>query len=40
MKMKKNKLANLLKLGILLFGISFLLYSCEKDELRPLQGSA
>jgi hypothetical protein len=32
MKMKKNKLANLLKTGILLFGISLLLWNCENEE--------
>ena len=32
MKTKKNKLVNFLKTGILLFGISFLLWNCEKDE--------
>jgi hypothetical protein len=37
MKMKKNKLANLLKLGILFFSISLLLFSCEKEELMPLE---
>ena len=40
MKMKKNKLANLLKLGILLFGISFFLFSCEKDELITIEVSS
>jgi len=33
MKMKKNKLAKLLKIGILFFGISLLLWNCEKDEI-------
>ena len=31
MKNRKNKLNNYLKLGILLFGISLFLWSCEKD---------
>ena len=31
MKSKKNKLTNLLKTGILFFGISLLLWNCEKD---------
>lgn len=31
MKTKKNKLTNILKIGILLFGISLLLFNCEKD---------
>ncbi|MDC1432189.1 hypothetical protein N8201_03795 [Polaribacter sp.] len=31
MKMNKNKLANLLKTGILFFGISLLLWNCDKD---------
>ena len=30
--MKKNKLLNCLKTGILFLGISFLLWNCEKDE--------
>jgi len=33
MKSKRNKISNLLKLGILLFGISLLLYNCQKEEL-------
>jgi hypothetical protein len=33
MKMKKNKLTNLLKLGFFLFGISLLLWNCEKENL-------
>lgn len=33
MKTKKNKLSNLLKIGVLLFGISLLLLNCEKEEL-------
>jgi hypothetical protein len=32
MKSKKNKLTNLLKTGILLFGISLLLWNCENEE--------
>ena len=32
MKSKKNKLTNLLKTGILFFGISLLLWNCEKNE--------
>ena len=32
MKKKKNKLTNISKLGILLFGISLLLWNCEKEE--------
>jgi hypothetical protein len=39
MKMKKTKSLNLLKLGILFFGISLLLFSCEKDELISLEES-
>jgi hypothetical protein len=31
MKTKKNKLTNILKIGILFFGISLLLFNCEKD---------
>ena len=31
--MKKNKLAKLLKIGILFFVISLLLWNCEKDEV-------
>jgi len=31
MKTSKNKLTNILKIGILFFGISMLLWSCEKD---------
>jgi len=31
MKMKKNKLSNFLKIGILLFGISLLILNCDKD---------
>ncbi|TXD49999.1 hypothetical protein [Polaribacter sp. IC073] len=29
--MKKNKLTNYLKIGILFFGISLLLWNCEKE---------
>lgn len=32
MKMKKNKFINLLKIGILFFGISLLLWNCEKED--------
>lgn len=32
MKMKKRKMKNYLKIGILLFGISFFLWSCEKED--------
>ncbi|PQJ74430.1 hypothetical protein [Polaribacter gangjinensis] len=32
MKNKKNKITNLLKIGILFFGVSLLLWNCEKDE--------
>ncbi len=32
MKSKRNKISNLLKLGILLFGISLFLNSCEKEK--------
>jgi hypothetical protein len=32
MKTKKNKSTKLLKIGILFFGISLLLWNCEKDE--------
>jgi hypothetical protein len=34
MKTKKNKLINLLKLGISLFGISLLLFNCEKQNFE------
>jgi hypothetical protein len=37
MKMKKNKVNQFLKTGILFFGISLLLLSCEKDPLLPLE---
>ena len=33
MKTKKNKLTNFLKIGILFFGISLLLWNCEKEEI-------
>lgn len=29
--MKKQKITNYLKLGVLLLGISFLLWNCEKE---------
>lgn len=29
----KNRKSNLIKLGIFLFGISLLLYNCEKEEI-------
>lgn len=32
MKNRKNKITNLLKIGILLFGVSLLLWNCEKEE--------
>ena len=35
MKTKKNKLSNLLKLGVLLFGVSLLLLNCEKQNFEP-----
>jgi hypothetical protein len=35
--MKKNKLKNYLKLGILLFGISIFLVNCQKDNVQELQ---
>ena len=39
MKMKKNKLPNLLKTGILLFGVSILLWNCQNnitnEEISP-----
>lgn len=35
--MKKQKIANYLKTGILLFGVSVLLWNCEKQELNPLK---
>ena len=31
MKKKKNKLTNTLKIGILFFGVSLLLWNCEKE---------
>lgn len=37
MKKKKNKLIKLLKTGILFFGISLLLWNCEKDDFLPLE---
>jgi hypothetical protein len=37
MKMEKNKVNQFLKTGILFFGISLLLLSCEKDPLLPLE---
>ena len=37
MKKKENKLTKLLKLGILFFGISILLWNCEKEELIPAE---
>jgi hypothetical protein len=33
MKMKEKKLSKLFKIGILFFGVSLLLWNCEKDEL-------
>ena len=33
----KNKIANFLKLGTLLLGISFLLYNCEDEKIEPLK---
>lgn len=33
MKTKKNKLTNFLKIGVFLFGISLLLWNCEKEEI-------
>lgn len=33
LKMKKQKIANYLKTGILLFGVSVLLWNCEKEEV-------
>ena len=41
MKTNKKRSANYLKLGILLFGISILLWNCEKDEIinKPHQES-
>lgn len=38
-KMKKNKLINLFKVGVLLFGISLLLWNCEKDSetIQPIE---
>ena len=33
MKMKKEKLTNLLKLGILFFGISLLFFNCENEPI-------
>ena len=40
MKKKKTKIVNSLKLGILLFGISLLLWNCEKEnsEIIPQSG--
>ena len=31
MKKRKKQIANLLKLGVFLFGFSLLLWNCEKD---------
>lgn len=33
MKNKRSKIANLLKIGVLLLGVSLLLWNCEKDEV-------
>ncbi|QTD37954.1 hypothetical protein JL193_01200 [Polaribacter batillariae] len=36
MKMKKNKLTKLLKIGVFFFGISLVLWNCEKtEEITP-----
>ena len=35
--MNKNKSINLFKLGILFFGISLLLWNCEKEENQLVQ---
>ncbi|QTE21822.1 hypothetical protein [Polaribacter cellanae] len=34
MKNRKNKITNLLKIGVLLFGISVLLWNCEEEEIN------
>jgi hypothetical protein len=39
MKMKKNKFANFLKLGILYFGISLLLLGCQKDDYINIENT-
>ncbi|MHC9089047.1 AHH domain-containing protein [Tenacibaculum sp. IMCC1] len=36
MKKRKKQIANLLKLGVFLFGVSLLLSSCESDEISSL----
>ncbi|WP_164723480.1 hypothetical protein, partial [Tenacibaculum discolor] len=35
MKKRKKQIANLLKLGVFLFGFSLLLWNCEKDNNLP-----
>ncbi|AZJ33448.1 hypothetical protein SAMN05444344_0757 [Tenacibaculum mesophilum] len=35
MEQRNKQIANLLKLGVFLFGISLLLWNCEKDEIIP-----
>lgn len=37
MKNRKNKITNLLKIGILLFGISLLLWNCEQEEIVQIK---
>jgi hypothetical protein len=39
MKMKKNRFANLLKIGILFFGISLLLLNCEKYDYITIENT-
>ena len=37
--MKKNKFAKLLKIGFLFFGISLMLFNCEKETYLPIEQS-
>lgn len=39
MKKRKKQIANLLKLGVFLFGVSLLLWNCEKESLLETQNS-
>ena len=36
MKNRKNKITNLLKIGILLFGISLLLWNCNDESIHEI----
>jgi len=37
MKQRKNKLNNLLKFGVFLFGISLLLWNCKLEEVQEIE---